>query len=541
MSVSVRFLMSIFVATLVGEASAWAQATGGWPPPANHIERKKAGSIEEITGTFTMLRDEGYRPKGELLELDLQGAIDIALKKNPQIRVAESGVEQNIARLDETESAFRNQYTLDSSFQERWRRITGASGFRIDPDQGLVRENTSKFENNELFTLAPSYTRQFKNGALVDISPSFTWENNSDAAFDNSPENPAGNNYEDRYGLDVRFDLPINSRPREQIRSQIENSKLGAIRSDLNFYLQKQRIIEQVINQYWNIKLTQEELDIQNERLLQARRIEFIIQTQYEFENASQVQVGQANIDVLNNEAGLIATEGNLQAARERFNLLLGTPVESQVMLTEELEISPLPMSASDYIKMVVDSNVEMKDFDLAIRQTENQLQVARLGQQTSLSWSNFFNRNDEGTQNLTSALIFSWPFGDGGATRARVRVLEESLEQQRINRWNLERTLVQETYDDLRSLQVQMQRIGILEKNVEQAYINLENDLFTFTETGRITFREMQDSQIDLAVSRSNLARAKVLYNAAKASLLQKVHDYTPTEEVEPLLGLLK
>ena len=113
--------------------------------------------------------------------------------------------------------------------------------------------------------------------------------------------------------------------------------------------------------------------------------------------------------------------------------------------------------------------------------------------------------------------------------------------EQLKIDLWDQERRLVQETYGDLRDLQIQMQRIPILERNVEQAYVNLENDLFIFTETGRITFRDMQDSQIDLAQSRINLARAIASYNFAKASLLQKVHNYEPSDAFEPALGLLK
>ncbi|MGI6457212.1 MAG: TolC family protein [bacterium] len=502
---------------------------------------QKAGSIDEITGTVSLLREGGFRPEGQHMELTLDEAINIALSLNPQIQSSMHGVAGAVADLDLVLSDYRDKYSLDGSMREQLRRITGSTGFRIDPDLGVVRENVTRYENGELFTLGPTYSRQFRNGAFLEVAPSLEWEHRSDAAFDSGGDNDSGHNEEDRYRIDLRFDLPINSRPREQIETRIENARISTVRSDYQLYMQKQQIVEQIINQYWNIKLLQEELDIQNERLLQARRIEFIIQTQYEFENASEVQVGQAQIDVLNNQASLINTEGNLRTANEIFNLVLGIPITTELTLVDPLEVSPLPMSASEYISMITSSNLTLRNIELAIEQAENNLRVARLGQQPNLSWTNSFFRTDEGVQTYTTALVFSWPFGDGGATRARVRGLEESLEQLKIDLWDQERRLVQETYGDLRDLQIQMQRIPILERNVEQAYVNLENDLFIFTETGRITFRDMQDSQIDLAQSRINLARAIASYNFAKASLLQKVHNYEPSDAFEPALGLLK
>jgi outer membrane protein TolC len=189
---------------------------------------------------------------------------------------------------------------------------------------------------------------------------------------------------------------------------------------------------------------------------------------------------------------------------------------------------------------MVTSSNLSLQNSRLAIEQTKNSLKVARLGQQPNLTFSTSYNRNDEGAEDIVGAFVFNWPFIDGGATKARVRVLEEQLNRQEIDLWNQERELVQETYQDLRELQLQQQRIDILRQNVDQAFVNLENDLFIFTETGRISFRDMQDSQIELAQSRLNLTNAIVSYNLAQNSLMQKIHDYNPSEVVEPILGLL-
>ncbi|MBD3265691.1 hypothetical protein GF373_03400, partial [bacterium] len=109
-------------------------------------------------------------------------------------------------------------------------------------------------------------------------------------------------------------------------------------------------------------------MDIQNERLLQAKRIEFIFQTQYEFENASEMEVGQAQIDVQNNEAQLIDLEGNLRSAVETLNYILGIPLETNLDLTDTLQVSPLPLNANHYVDEVTSTNLQLKNMRIAIQ-----------------------------------------------------------------------------------------------------------------------------------------------------------------------------
>jgi len=154
---------------------------------------------------------------------------------------------------------------------------------------------------------------------------------------------------------------------------------------------------------------------------------------------------------------------------------------------------------------------------------------------------SSFASTTDEGQQNLGVGLIFSWPFSDGGATKARVRAAQETIKQLQTNLWDSERNLVQQTYSDLRDLQLQRQRMDILQRNVDLATINLENGLYDFENFGQITFRDVQDLQVELARNRADLVNSKVLYNISRSNLMQKIHDYQPSEPVQPVWDALK
>ena len=511
--------------------SATSEAMGNGLQP-----RPMPQNIDDITGTVSLLKVEKFRLPGSTMQFTLQEAIDVAMEQNPQVRIAEHSLQQDWANLDVAESDYRDKYAITARFDETLRE-RGGGQFRFDPNLGLVRDTFTNRDNNELISVGPTYRRTFTNGSNLTVSPQFQYERDTQGGFNQTTANPLGVNAEDRYSFDVQYDFPINSRPRKQIQSRIENAKLSTIQADYSLFMRKKQISENVINSYWNIKRLQETVNITNERLLQARKIEFTLQVQFENESAALVNVQQAQIDVMNNEASLIEQEGSLRSSIENFNLVLGIPVETNVVLTETLDVTPLPMSSEEYVQLVTSTNLQLKSLQLSIQQTLNSLGVTSLGQQPDLPLSTFFNRSSRGTQNIGAGVFFSFPFGDGGATKARVRALSENLEQLRINLWDLERQLVQESYQDLRDLQLQDQRLEILERNVKQSETTLENALIMFREFGRITFRDMQDFQIDLTRSRLDLVQAKVSYNFSKSNLLQKVHDYSPSENVDSLL----
>lgn len=497
-------------------------------------------SIEDITGTVRLLREGDYRPQGPQLTLSLDDAIDTAQEKNPQMIISRSSLESSLWNWDLVEAGFRGLFDLDARFDENIRTFSGNT-FRFDPNEGLIEDNVSNTRNNEFLQVGPRYSQTFKSGFNLQVNPSFEFEHDSDGSFNRSAAMPDGENSDIRGGVNMSGSFPLLSQPRESIERDIENAKIGALSSDLDLYLQSRSTDELVINAYWNLKRLQRQLEITNERLLQSMQIEFIFRTQYEFENASRVQVGEAQIDVLNNQANLINEEGAFRNSMESFNILLGLPVESELNLVDDLSVQDFPISGAECIRLVTENNVEIKNLQLAIRQQQNNLRVARLGQQPDLNLVGSYSYDDDKNENIGIGVVFSWPFGDGGATRARVRVIEESLERLEVQLWNLERQLIQATYSDLRDLQLQKQRIAILERNEKQAEINLDNALFTFKEFGRITFRDMQDTQIDLAQARISLVQSIVAYNIAKSNLQQRIHDYSPSPEIAPLIDLLQ
>ncbi|MBD3265690.1 hypothetical protein GF373_03395 [bacterium] len=244
------------IAIAVSALGANSQETGS--TSSYNLDVKPAyESIEDITGFHSLLGKEDFRPSGPTKTLTLKETINLAMKKNPSIRISKLGLDQSLANLALTESTYKNTYRLDAQANENLRRLVGGK-FRVDPEKGLVRESFEHYENSETFTLSPVYQRTFKDASRLTVSPQYRFQSDSDAAFDASSTNPAGKNYDNMYNVDITYDYYLNSKPRQEIRQRLENAKLSTIQADYDIFQTQKQTENAIISQYWRIKQLEE-------------------------------------------------------------------------------------------------------------------------------------------------------------------------------------------------------------------------------------------------------------------------------------------
>ncbi len=225
-------------------------------------------------------------------------------------------------------------------------------------------------------------------------------------------------------------------------------------------------------------------------------------------------------------EAGLLAAKSGLEDDYEALNLLLGTPINYRIQLTDPLEVAKGERVAQDYIDLALSTNLNLETIRLSLKQSENSLGITRLGQQPTVELVNSYQRDDGGDNMANFQFQVLWPFGDGGATRARVRASESRIEEQQIRLWEEERALRQEVLQVLRQIETAKEQLKINEENVRLAGEALEIANFQF-ENGEIGFRDLQDAQIDLANSRFSCAGTIRTLNVSYAALESLIHEH--------------
>lgn len=446
------------------------------------------------------------------MEMGLQYAIDLGLQYSPLIRTELASLRGAEASYDSVQALYRNLYNLDAD--------AVAQRFRTKPSAGPGGDGQVVEGDSESITVSPSATRLFRNGTRLTLSGTAEGLRDGDRVLGDN-----FNRHED-YHENARADLsvPLNSRARLDIRHNLRSSEINYIQAEHSLYLREKNLVQSITIAYWNVIQQEELTKIQRARLGQDQILYDNTKVMLEAGYRSEYTLSVSEITLINSETTLLDRERQLADTYEDFNNLLGIPIGTNLTLTEALTTEPLPYGADAYIAMVLEHNVELRDARLSVERSENSLTLARLGQQPSVDIRSSLGRNEEGDHDSSALLSFRWPFGDGGRTRALVRAAEANLEQSRIQLWSLERDLVRAVDQNLRTIQIQAERIEKLGKNEESARVNLEVGELQYGE-GQITIRELQDNQIDLQRAEQDLVVAKVSYINSVSRLYNDIH----------------
>ncbi|MFH1741231.1 MAG: TolC family protein [bacterium] len=464
------------------------------------------------------------------LSLSLDAAIDVALENNPSLLEARSRLEAADADLDLSRSPYRPLVNFDTDASARFVGIHEIGGnvvldaTRSAQEGRLIydRLGTNDFrrEDHEEFNVTQRLTRTFHNGTQFQLETSESMLQDSLSYYDDDPYR----SHDLQSAARVNYTIPFNSRERLRIRTNLNNADLSYEQSLNSLTQQQEDVIYRVNVAYWNLKYSEEDLAIQRDYLDQSRRTYESFQIRNEYGFVSDFDVKQSRVAMRRIEASLLAQETQVRDQYESLNLLLGLPIDHRIELTDPLKVSEQVRSDEEYIDLVLSTNLLLKNIRLGIDQSENNLTVTKLGQQPSVALVNSYQRDDGGDSYANFLFQVSWPFGDGGATKARVRASENRIEEQRIRLWDEERSLRQQVIQILRQIETAREQLTINEENAILSKEALDIANFRF-ENGQIEFRDLQDAQIDLANSRVSQANTIRSLNVSFAALESLIH----------------
>jgi len=466
------------------------------------------------------------------LSLSLKAAIDVALENNPNLRQARSALEAADANFDLSRSPYRTLIDLGSVASTRLYKVHEIAGATVlnptrsaqegRPVYDYLGRHGSRTGDSEEIGVSQTLAKTFRNGTRLQLETDQTILQDSLRYYDDRPDQS-----HDLQGLArVSYAIPFNSRERLSIRTSLENAELSYQQALNNLYQQREQVMYQVQVSYWSLKLREANLQILRDDLAQRRWTYEYYQIQYEYGFAPEFSVKQSRVSMREREASILDQEAVLRSSYEDFNLLLGLPVEYRVELIDSLEVPTLGRAREEYVDLVLATNLRLKNVHLGLDRMDNDLAVTRLGQQPGVQLTSSYQRDDGGDSFANFQFQVSWPFGDGGATRARVRASESRIEEERIRLWDMERSLKQQVLQLLRDIETAQHQLEINEERAKLAAEALDTANFKF-EHGQIDFRDLQAAQLDVANSRFTLAQTRFDLNVAIGELESLIHEY--------------
>ncbi|MFM1875133.1 MAG: hypothetical protein RL266_870 [Bacteroidota bacterium] len=298
--------------------------------------------------------------------------------------------------------------------------------------------------------------------------------------------------------------------------------------------LQAKQIIENTLlslsNSYFQIAQLTESAEILKNALSISKQRLKRSQYNYEYGQATQLDMLNAEVDVNNDSINLLNTLQQLNNAKRSLNLIMGRTLETDFAVDTNVTFT-MAFGSEELISKALERNVLIEQTKSQLKNSEFAIKASRAGWFPSLSANAayaFQGQNNPNGAFLTGSesygpqagLSLSWNIFDGGTTKTRMQSAKIALETQKIQQ---ERTTVTVQRDVLNAyssfenalfvLQAQQANLLTTKRNFDRS-----NELY---KQGQITSIEFRQAQLNMLNAQSSHSQAK--YNAKNAELLLK------------------
>ncbi|MEA4916108.1 TolC family protein [Proteiniphilum sp.] len=370
-----------------------------------------------------------------------------------------------------------------------------------------------------------------------------------------SGENLNSNFRSSRLRSRIGFNQPLQSfYAYNSIRSSLKRAELDYERSNKQYKREELNLVYQVSSAYYNLLSLQRSTEIAQLDLERQMEAHEISQNKYAAGLIREVDALQMEVDLAEAQNNYDISVLNEISAKNSFKELLGLTLDDSISLHNELDYQIVVVDPEKAVEMALKNRLEVREQDIQIelqklnikQQKSNGMirgsidayfERAGVDQRNDISlfssiknsYSNLLDRNASYGVGLTITI----PILDWGENRALVRASESRLKQYNYRKEEVVREIETEVKNLIASINSNLKRLQVLEKNVLVAEKSFE-----------ITRQRFSDGDIDsqgLALERNRLnnaytshLRAYINYQLSLADLMRKTfYDFQKQEEM--------
>jgi len=409
--------------------------------------------------------------------LEKQGAVNIALENNYDIKVSNNDLE-----AAKNSSSIYNSGYLPSVF------ASGAADYQ---------DNQSKIE--------------FQNGNSQDDIENTTNSYSASVGVDYLIFDGFGRKYNYKI-LQEQYNIS-----EIRVRQVIENTLLALLVS----YYDVARLTENKIN-------LEQSLAISKSQLLRE-------QYGYQYGQKTQLEVLNTEVNVNQDSINLLNIQRELANAKRDLNVILGREinvdfaVDTTVNYALDLTYDNMLQSAkiNNALLLQSEKNVTLSDYDLKINKSS---WVPNVGINGAYNWRNAntdsnidnpFALASNTSTGIVGALSVSWNIFDGGLTKTRVQNAKIAIDSRNIEKELVEKDLERNVANAWETYQNSLFVLSAEKKNVETNRRNFSRSEEQF-KLGQIITVEFRLAQVNLLSAINSYNQAKYTAKVAELRLLQ-------------------
>ncbi|HBK40229.1 MAG TPA: hypothetical protein DDZ57_01455 [Porphyromonadaceae bacterium] len=354
----------------------------------------------------------------------------------------------------------------------------------------------------------------------------------------------------------IGFNQPLNSfYAYNSIKSTLKRAELDYERSNKQFKREELNLIYQVSSSYYNLLSLQRSTEIASLDLERQMEAHEISKNKFAAGLIREVDALQMEVDLAEAQNNHDIAVLNEVSARNSFKELLGLDLNDSIALNNQLNYQIVLIDPAKAVELALKNRLEVREQEIQIelqklnikQQKANGLikgsvdayfERAGIDHRANISFmqsiKNSYNNLVDRNSSYGIGLTVTIPILDWGENRALVRAAESRLKQYNYRKEEVEREIETEVKNLIASINSNLKRLQVLEKNVLVAEKSFE-----------ITRQRFSDGDIDsqgLALERNRLnnaytshLRAYINYQLSLADLMRKTfYDFRNQREVE-------
>ena len=341
----------------------------------------------------------------------------------------------------------------------------------------------------------------------------------------------------------LRFGQTWNSVAGAQLSQQIFNQQvftgLQAAKSSeayyrLNAQLTQEQVIEQVANNYYQVLVNRQQLNVIDTNIKNVKVVEKIIANQYQNGLAKKIDVDRINVNLTNLNTQRAEIANGITMLENQLKLSMGMSVLTQITLppSELTNVNQNPVLA-DTLNLDARTEIKLMDVQKKLLELQRKAYVSEYYPSLSLnanynysSQANSFdflksNRNAIGFDASAIGLTLRIPIFNGFLTRSKVRQADVEIKQYEVDRRETTNSLNMAYENAKIQLRNSLNTINAQKKNAELAneiYVSTQNNY----NNGLASLTDLLETENSLTQAQNSYTQALLNYKIAEIQLIK-------------------
>lgn len=468
----------------------------------------------------------------------LPGKAQEALTLNRAMSIAETGspdLQQSLLNLERFQKNLEAQRAaLKSRFSLAVNPINYSNRRQFDT-YNSDWYTTKGIESNTRFTISQPI---LPTDGTISLINEFGWRSNTSTRT--NAEFQSEVYYNDLY---LNFNQPLFTYNRLKI--QLKQLELNLENAKINYAMQRLNLEKNVTEFFYNVYMTQMNLNIAKEELANTQKSYDIIVNKVNAGLAAKEEQYQAELNLATAKSTVQNSEVNLENAKDQLKLYLGMDLFEDILILADIGSNPVPVDLDRAIENGLNSRMELRQreidvensqFDLIETKSLNEfmgelnLRVGITGDNEKLN--KIFNQP---TRSPSVGLTFNVPIFDWGERKARIAAAEAGIKSQELNLSEEKKQIIVDIRQVYRNLQNQLTQIGIAEQNERNAQLTYEINLERY-ENGDLTGMDLNLYQTQLSEKKIAFSQALINYKIELLNLkIQSLYDFETKQAILP------